>query len=89
MDSPSGGRVGPPPLSRTRLIAGLAIVALAGALAWYATAARQRAERLAAEVVRLHEVERVLRDSLALERARLDSVRRAGAPTAPAPSRRP
>jgi hypothetical protein len=85
MDSPSGGRIGPPPLSRTRFIAGLAIIVLAAALAWYAVGERQRADRSAAEVARLHEVELALRDSL----ARLDSALRTRPATAPAASPRP
>jgi hypothetical protein len=61
---------GPPPLARARVIAAGAIMVLTAVVAAYAVGEHQRGERLAGEVTRLHEVERVLADSLAAQRAR-------------------
>ncbi len=63
-------RAGPPPLSRVRILAAAALMAVTAAVAAYAIGEHQRAERLAAEVARLHEVERTLADSLGTQRAR-------------------
>ena len=52
------------------MIAAGAIMVVAALVAAYAVGEHQRAARLAAEVERLHEVERALADSLAALRAR-------------------
>ena len=89
MTSSPEGRIGPPPLSRARLIAAAALIVVTAAVASYAVQARQRADRLAAEVERLHEVERLLADSLAAARARLEAPGAAPPATAPPPRPRP
>jgi hypothetical protein len=68
-DSPSE-RSGPSPPPRARILAAGAIMLVTALVAAYAVGEHQRAARLAREVERLHEVERVLADSLAAVRAR-------------------
>lgn len=65
--SPSGN--GPPRLSPARTVAAAAIIVVTAIVAYYAMETRQRNRRLEDEIVRLHEAQSLLRDSLAAARA--------------------
>ena len=64
MEPSPHSRIGPPRLSPARTIAAGAIILVTAIVAYYALDARQRNQRLQQEVDRLHEVTRLLRDSL-------------------------
>jgi hypothetical protein len=69
MNPPSPSGNGPPRPSPARTIAAAAIIIVTAVVAYYAVDARQRSRRLEEEIVRLHEVQALLRDSLAAARA--------------------
>lgn len=83
MNPPPPSGKGPPRPSPARTIAAALIILVTAVVAYYAVGARERNRRLEGEIARLHEVEVMLRDSLAAARAAPGSV------TAPPPSRRP
>ena len=68
MNPPAQRGNGPPRPSPARTIAAALIIVVTAVVAYYAVDARQRSRRLEAEIVRLHEVQALLRDSLAAAR---------------------
>jgi len=69
MNPPPQSENGPPRPAPARTIAAAAIIVVTAVVAYYAMDARQRNHRLEDEIARLHEVQTLLRDSLAAARA--------------------
>ena len=68
MNPPPQSGNGPPRPSPARTIAAAAVIIVTAVVAYYAMDARQRSRRLEGEIARLHEVQALLRDSLAAAR---------------------